>query len=163
MEYIPTPSTAGTKPPLPLPVRRIPATSTITRPVLPFLSQSVSPSSTQPMVPAGQASIPVTPLVPIRPAVQPASGQNPVVGTSWSRSTQYKRKLADHPTGLGVKLTRVQHLPTCRVCGQTIQGHKKYKRKTYCPSINRSASKGLENRVFKNYEHFVSVVDGLEE
>lgn len=58
MEYIPTPSTAGTKalkgrtnmlvatpqpppqPPLLLPVRRIPTTSTITRPVLPFVSQS---------------------------------------------------------------------------------------------------------------------------
>ncbi|KAK7131740.1 hypothetical protein R3I93_018338 [Phoxinus phoxinus] len=186
IEYIPTPSTAGTKllkdrrtnmlvatpqpppqlplqPPLPLPVRRIPTTSTITRPVLPFVSQSAGPSSTQPILPAGQASILVTPPVPIRQAVQPDSGQNTVVGTSWSRSTQYKRKLADHPTGLGVKLTRVQHLPTCRVCGQTIQGHKKYKKKTYCPSINRSASKGLENRVFKNYEHFVSVVDGLEE
>ncbi|KAA8577917.1 hypothetical protein FQN60_017508, partial [Etheostoma spectabile] len=100
MEYVPTPSTAGTKvlkgrtnmlvttpqplpqlppqPPLPLPVRRIPATSTITRPVLPFVSQSAGPSSTQP---AGQASVPITPPVPIRPAVQPASGQNPVVGS----------------------------------------------------------------------------------
>jgi len=57
----------------------------------------------------------------------------------------------------------VQHLPTCRVCGQTIQGHKKYKKNPFCPSINRSASKGLENIVFRDYEHFVSVVDGSEE
>nr|XP_055033530.1 uncharacterized protein LOC129421673 [Misgurnus anguillicaudatus]XP_055035580.1 uncharacterized protein LOC129423120 [Misgurnus anguillicaudatus] len=178
MEYIPTPSTAGTKvlkgrtnmlvatpqpppqlppqPPLPLPVRRIPAPSTITKPVLPFVSQYAGPSSTQ-------APIPVASPVPIRPAVQLTSGQNTVVGSSWSRSTQYKRKLADHPTELGVKLMRVQHLPTCKACGHTIQGHKKYKKKTYCPAINRSASKGLENREFRNYEHFVSVVDGLEE
>ncbi|XP_039530308.1 uncharacterized protein LOC120480951 [Pimephales promelas] len=157
MEYVPTPSTAGTKVlkgrtnklvatpqpppqpplpppqlPLPLPVRKIPATSTITRPVL-SVSQSAGPSSTQPILPSGQASIPVTPSVPIRPAVQPPSGQNPVEGLSWSKSTLYKRKMADHPTALGVKLTRVQHLPTCRVCGQTIQGHKKYKKKPILP------------------------------
>lgn len=176
MEYVPTPGTKVLKgrtsmlvttpqpPPqfLPLPVRT-PATSTITRPVLPLIS-STGPSSTQPMLPADQPSIlPVTPPVPISPAVQPPSGQSPVVGSSWSRSTQYRRKLADHPTELGVRLSRVQHLPTCKVCRQTIQGHRKYKKKTFCPAIGRSPSKGLENRVFQNYEQFVSAVDQMEE
>ncbi|XP_041941359.1 uncharacterized protein LOC121704885 [Alosa sapidissima] len=189
MEYVPTASTAGTKklrgradmaapsqlpppqpllpPPQPLPLvrplQRPPATFSITEPV-PTPAQSVAgPSSTQ----TAPTAAPLARLVPILPApalAGPSSSQTHAAPASWSRSTHYKRKLvADQPTQVGAKLFRVQHIPNCKVCGQPIQGHKKYKKKTYCPVKDMSPSKGLDNRVYRNFAHFVAVIDGLED
>ena len=77
----------------------------------------------------------------------------------WSRATYYKRKLKDHPSDVGTKL---QKLPACKVCGQPTQGHKKYKKKSFCPVKMMSPSKGLDNRLYDSYEQFTSVVESLE-
>ena len=178
MEYVPTPSTAGTKvlkertdilmplsrplPPLPLvlpPPQKNPATCTITRPV-PCLSASTATAetagpSTQPILPALKTpSIP--PTLPTKPAAHDLSSP------SWARSTKYKRKGVEQPSGVGVKMSRVHNHPVCSCCGQPTQGHKKYKRKAFCPVKLMSTSKGLDNTVYDSYEHFTSVVDKVE-
>ncbi|XP_049334369.1 uncharacterized protein LOC111194625 [Astyanax mexicanus] len=139
MEYVPTPSMAGTKmlkertdimtlsrphptlpPPAPLPllVRKTPATCTITRPV---------PESTSASGIAGPpTSVPST--VPLKPATQTSSTSHSTCSSSlWARATQYKRKLKEQPSEVGARLSRVQNLPVCTICDQPTQGHKKYK------------------------------------
>ncbi|XP_037619327.1 uncharacterized protein LOC119484539 [Sebastes umbrosus] len=188
MEYVPTPSTAGTKvlkgrtdmivplsrpqPPLPPvllppPVRKTPATSTITRPV-PSLSASTATAgiagpSTRPIMPAGLTTSvrPAPSIMPAGPTTSTAAAAHDCRPSSWSRSTQYKRKGKEQPIGLAEKMSRVQNFPVCACCGQPTQGHKKYKKKTFCPVKLMSTSKGLDNRVYDSYEHFTSVVDKL--
>ncbi|XP_048885478.1 uncharacterized protein LOC125751054 [Brienomyrus brachyistius] len=212
MEYVPTPSTAGTKvlkgrtdvvmplsqsqPSLSAPLRQTPPTSTITRPVTSLSASTAAPliagPSTQPIMLASQSAlvIPVFAGPPIRP-ITPTSQSAPVtvalptsvcpsvpmmpacttVSTShstgrpsaWARATQYKRKLKEAPSGAGGKLSRIQNLPVCTLCGQPTQGHKKYKKKSFCPVKMMSPSKGLSSRVYASYEHFTSVVDDLQE
>ncbi|XP_045930246.1 uncharacterized protein LOC123986169 [Micropterus dolomieu] len=118
--YLHAPSTAGTKvlkgrtdismpltqpqPPLPpvlLPVREIPAASTITRPV-----PSLSASTASPRI-AGPSTRPIRPATSARP-IRPATS----------------------------KLSQVQKLPVCTLCGQPTQGHKKYKKKDFVPNKN---------------------------
>ncbi|KAL7826269.1 hypothetical protein SRHO_G00340070 [Serrasalmus rhombeus] len=146
MEYLPTPSRAGTKvlkgrtditmtlsqprPPLPpvrlpLPVRKNPTTSTITRSVATSASTATTASagpstwpitpvgqetpaiagpSTRPLMPAIQATcgiagpnISVLANVPIMPATQPISTSHSTGGPLfWARATQYKRKRKEH-------------------------------------------------------------------
>ena len=118
---------------LPLPVRRTPATSTITRPV-PSPSSATPETagpSTWPTMPASQSS-----TLPIMPASTSTTSHSTDSPLSWSRSTYYKRKLKDHPSGVGTKLLRVQNLPACKICGQPTQGHKKHRKKEFLPSEN---------------------------
>ncbi|XP_074467496.1 uncharacterized protein LOC141753071 [Sebastes fasciatus] len=168
MEYVPTPSTAGTKvlkgrtvmimplsrprPLLPAPVRKTPATSTITRPP-PSLSASTATAGI-----AGPSTWPIMPAGPMTSAPATHDCMSP---SSWSRSTRYKRKAKEQPIGIAKKVSRVKNLPVCTCCGQPIQGHKKYKKKPFCPVKLTSTSKGLDNRVYDSYEHFTSVVDKL--
>ena len=79
----------------------------------------------------------------------------------WARATLYKRKHKDQLTDVGGKLSRVHNFPFCTLCIQPTQGHKKYKRKSFCPVKMMSTSKGLDNKVYSSYEHFTSVVDQL--
>ncbi|XP_044072927.1 uncharacterized protein LOC122885638 [Siniperca chuatsi] len=172
MEYAPTPSTAGTKvlkgrtdiitplsqpqPPLPpvhLPVTKTPATSTITRPVPSLSASAATPGfagpSTQPIMPASQA-LPTT-----------STSHSTGSPTFWASSTQYKRKVKEHSSEVGRKLSRVHNVPVCTLCGQPTQGHKKYKKKTFCPVKMMSTSKGLDNRVYSSYEQFTVQVGGM--
>ncbi|XP_048885476.1 uncharacterized protein LOC125751053 [Brienomyrus brachyistius] len=203
MEYVPTPSTAGTKvlkgrtdvvmplsrpqPPLSAPLRKTPPTSTITRPVTSLSASAAAPAiagpstqpmmlasasapliagpSTQPTMLASQSApaivgLPISsyPSLPMMPASESTfySTDSP---SAWARATLYKRKLKEAPSGIGEKLSRVQNLPVCTLCGQPTQGHKKYKKKSFCPVKMMSPSKGLSSRVYDSYEHFMSVVD----
>ncbi|KAL7873622.1 hypothetical protein AOLI_G00126930 [Acnodon oligacanthus] len=205
MEYLPTPSRAGTKvlkgrtdimmpfslpwPPLPLvlpppPVRKNPASSTITRsvPTSPSTATTASAGpSTRPITPVSQE----TPAIagpstrPLMPAIQATCGiagppisvlANVPISTSystgnpsfWARATQYKRKLKEHPSEVGAPLSWVQNLPVCRICDQPTQGHKKYKKKSFCHVKMMSSSKALDSIVYDSYENFTSVVDKLE-
>ncbi|XP_016358639.1 uncharacterized protein LOC107701190 [Sinocyclocheilus anshuiensis] len=79
--------------------------------------------------------------------------------SAWARATLYKRKHTGNLTNVGIKKSRVQKLPVCTLCSQPTQGHKKYKKKTFCPVKMMSTSKGLCSRVYSSYEHFTSVVD----
>ncbi|XP_048881499.1 uncharacterized protein LOC125748878 [Brienomyrus brachyistius] len=203
MEYVPTPSTAGTKvlkgrtdvvmplsrpqPPLSAPLRKTPPTSTITRPLTSLSASAAAPAiagpstqpmmlasasapliagpSTQPTMLASQSApaivgLPISsyPSLPMMPASESTfySTDSP---SAWARATLYKRKLKEAPSGIGEKLSRVQNLPVCTLCRQPTQGHKKYKKKSFCPVKMMSPSKGLSSRVYDSYEHFMSVVD----
>ncbi|XP_072573318.1 uncharacterized protein [Paramormyrops kingsleyae] len=138
MEYVPTPSTAGTKvlkgrtdmvmplsrpqPPLSAPRRKTPPTSTIPRPVTSLSASTAAPviagPSTQPTMLASESA-------PVTVSTCHSTGSP----SAWARATQYKRKLKEAPSGFGDKLSRIQNLPVCTLCGQPTQGHKKYKRK----------------------------------
>ena len=138
MEYVHTPSTAGTKVlkermdivtpvphtqsqaanprPAPLPALgrcvgtkvETQATSTITRPVSTPSAAHVLPSTSK--------------MDTLHRSDTPAV---------WARATLYKRKHKDQLTDVGGKLSRVHHLPFCTLCIQPTQGHKKYKQKSF--------------------------------
>ncbi|XP_056319082.1 uncharacterized protein si:ch211-243p7.3 [Danio aesculapii] len=100
--------------------------------------------------------------------VTPATDRMPVITSSqsdthpsWSRATIYRRKHKDTLTQVGAKQSRVHNLPICTLCQKPTQGHKKYKKKSFCPVKMMSTSKGLDNRVFSSYEHFMTIVDLL--
>lgn len=82
--------------------------------------------------------------------------------SAWARATLYKRKHTGNLTNVGAKKSHVQKLPVCTLCSQPTRGHKKYKKKTFCPVKMMSTSKGLNSRVYTSYEHFTSVVDSRQ-
>jgi len=137
----------STRPTMPAGRPILPATSTVARPPVP----SLFPGPTLPGPCCLGVSVP--PTMPTE-----------CIPSSWARSTLYKRKAADEPSGVRDKVPRVQKLPTCTCCGQPTQGNKKYRRKVFCPVKMMSSSKGLEkNTVYSSYQHFTSVVDALEQ
>ncbi|XP_073767304.1 uncharacterized protein si:ch211-243p7.3 isoform X2 [Danio rerio] len=87
------------------------------------------------------------------------SSSQPDSHPSWSRATIYKRKHKDTLTQVGAKQSRVHNLPICTLCQKPMQGHKKYKKKNFCPVKMMSPSKGLDNRVFSSYEHFMTIIE----
>ncbi|KAK1880865.1 Myosin-1 [Dissostichus eleginoides] len=152
----------------------LPATSTITRPVPSLFPGPILPASQPTPVIAGPSSMPLLPVIQATPSVAgldvyvpPTMPEIPATlecsPSSWAKSTLYKRKVMDEPSGVGAKGSRVQKLPACTCCGQPTQGHKKYKRKVFCAVKRMSPSKGLENTVYNSFEHFTSVVDTLEQ
>ncbi len=74
-----------------------------------------------------------------------------------ARSTFYKRKKAEH-SGTGPQGTRVR-LYTCALCGESTQGHKKYRKKTYCEKSKLSTSKELTGQTFETFTDFKKAVD----
>ncbi|XP_076841988.1 uncharacterized protein LOC143486080 [Brachyhypopomus gauderio] len=162
MQYVPTPSTAGTK----VLKGRTDIMTPHSRPqppvspaLLPPQDRKKRSATTRPVI-AGPSKLPIMPVS----QTSGIAGPSALLGLpSWAKSTQYKRKLKDYPSGLGATQSRVQTLPVCTVCDQLTQGHKKYKKKTFCPVKMMSPSKGLTNSVYDSYEHFMSVVDGLNE
>ncbi|CAF96061.1 unnamed protein product [Tetraodon nigroviridis] len=86
-------------------------------------------------------------------------------GLSPARSTIYKRKRAQRKEHSG------QHSGarpgasfkaySCGLCGQPTQGHKKYKKKTYCQNKKSSTSRGLAGQPFETYADFQRAVDIL--
>lgn len=80
----------------------------------------------------------------------------------WAKATLYKRKHTGNLTNVGAKKSHVQKLPVCTLCSQRTQGHKKYKKKAFCPVKMMSTSKGLNSRVYTSYEDFTSVVDSRQ-
>ncbi|KAJ4948955.1 hypothetical protein JOQ06_020476 [Pogonophryne albipinna] len=216
MQYVPTPSTAGTKllkgrrdmilplshpqtslpPPVSLPrprsVRPTPAPRPLPSPSPSAATRAIAGPSTRPIVPAGRPILPATstvarPPVPslfpgpiLPPANQPTTaiaGPSSMPATqaslgasvpptmtmptecspaSWARSTLYKRKATDEPSGVGAKVSRVQMLPSCTCCGQPTQGHNKYRRKVFCPVKMMSSSKGLEKNSVQQLQTFYS-------
>ncbi|XP_053271555.1 uncharacterized protein LOC128429789 isoform X3 [Pleuronectes platessa] len=97
-----------------------------------------------------------------RPALPPQLLPPPVFlpppALPQARSTLYKRK----KTELGA--TRPQSTVqkhTCALCGQSTQGHIKYRKKTYCQQSKLSTSKGLTGKTFVNITDFHMAVDEL--
>ncbi len=83
--------------------------------------------------------------------------------SAWAKACiLYKRKHTDNLTNVGAKKSHVQKLPVCTLCSQRTQGHKKYKKKAFCPVKMMSTSKGLKSRVYTSYEDFTSVVDSRQ-
>lgn len=125
---------------LPLTERKTPVTSTITKPL-----RKIASSATR-----------------VTPATSTNSTQSIVSPAAWARATLYKRKHTFTLTNVGAKKSRVKNLPVCTLCNQPTQGHKKYKKKTFCPVKMMSTSKGLGSSVYTSYEHFTSVVDSKQ-
>ncbi|KAL0188361.1 hypothetical protein M9458_015460 [Cirrhinus mrigala] len=129
---------------LPAPVHTIPAglqpTDTSSQLIGAPLTETPVVSLTHTSVPRPSASVPAPPV----PALSPA------------RSTIYKRKKAEH-SGVGYPATVKVYI--CALCGQPTQGHKKYKKKSYCESSKASTSKDLAGQTFVNFEDFKKAVD----
>ncbi|XP_059392166.1 uncharacterized protein LOC132124989 [Carassius carassius] len=121
----------------PVTERKTPVTSIIIKPLAKIASSATRATSTN--------STPVSQSIASRSA--------------WARATLYKRKHTGSLTNVEIKKSRVQKLPVCTLCSQPTQGHKKYKKKTFCPVRMMSTSKGLCSRVYSSYQHFTSVVD----
>ena len=68
----------------------------------------------------------------------------------------------EHTSAVGAKVKRDSSVLLCQLCGKQQQGHRKYKKKTFCPETNMSSSKGLDNQVYSGYEHFTSAVEDLK-
>ncbi|KAI9522408.1 hypothetical protein NQZ68_036324 [Dissostichus eleginoides] len=143
----------------------LPATSTIARPVPSLFPGPILPASQPTPAIAGPSSMPLLPAIQATPSANVSVPPTiECIPSSWARSTLYKRKGVDEPSGVGAKVSRVQKLPSCTCCGQPTQGHKKYRRKVFCPVKMMSPSKGLEkNTVYNSYQHFTAVVDALEQ
>ncbi|XP_078793448.1 uncharacterized protein LOC144987830 [Oryzias latipes] len=162
--YAPIPSTAGIET---LKKRKTPLPSSTHFPKPPSrtLSKPGICSQTQPA--AASSSTQGVFFIPIRPAPDNTSTPYSISTASrlstpsWAKATIYKRKLQEQSSGGDSKLSRVQKLPVCSLCGQALQGHKKYKKKTFCTVTKMSTSKGLENRLFESFEHFSSVVNNM--
>ncbi|XP_016370440.1 uncharacterized protein LOC107710216 [Sinocyclocheilus rhinocerous] len=137
-----------------LPQQKTPAMSTIFRP-LPRITSSTAPTQVIPATSTNATPVTVS-------SSQTDTSQTADTPSVWSRATMYKRKNTIILTQVGAKLSRVHHLPICTLCHQPTQGHKKYKKKTFCPMKMMSTSKGFDNRVYTSYEHFTTVVDSQE-
>ncbi|KAI4811836.1 hypothetical protein KUCAC02_014708 [Chaenocephalus aceratus] len=115
-------------PPVPSPK---PVPSLFPGPILPAsqTTPAIAGPSSMPLLPAIQATLSVAGLDVSVPPTMPTLECSP---SSWVRSTLYKRKVMDEPSGVGAKVSRIQKLPSCTCCGQPTQGHKKHKRKVFC-------------------------------
>ena len=108
--------------------------SAIHRPVPgPSLKQpKLTPSSTVTTISvtsSGQSSLAVA-----GPS-QPPAACSPTV--SWARATCYRHKQrAAITSSVGTVSAPTSKLPTCSLCGEAVQGHKKYKKKTFCHIAN---------------------------
>ncbi|XP_078793427.1 uncharacterized protein LOC144987829 [Oryzias latipes] len=144
--YAPIPSTAGietlkkrTKTPLP-------SSTSFPKPPSRTLSKPGICSQTQPA--AASSSTQGVFFIPIRPAPDNTSTPYSISTASrlstpsWAKATIYKRKLQEQSSGGDSKLSRVQKLPVCSLCGQALQGHKKYKKKTFCTVTKNVNFKG---------------------
>ena len=112
-----------------------------------FLSSSSSPQG-----PASSSVVSMPVTIVVKPAsVVPSSQQ------LCARSTMYRKR--QHSTERGsAKMTKVT-IYKCKLCGLPIQGHHKYKKKTYCHTTKRSPS--LPNQVFSDFQDFKDKVDEL--
>ncbi|KAJ4921702.1 hypothetical protein JOQ06_002002, partial [Pogonophryne albipinna] len=146
MQHVPTPSTAGTnnpaiagpstRPIVPAIAGRpiLPATSTIARPVPSLFPGPILPASQPTPAIASRSSMPLLPAIQATPSADVSVPTTlECIPSSWARSTLDKRKGMDEPSRVGAKVSRVQKLPLCTCCGQPTQGHKKYRRKVFCP------------------------------
>ncbi|XP_045070245.1 uncharacterized protein LOC123484214 [Coregonus clupeaformis] len=159
MEYVPTPSTAGTKvlkgrtdmmaplsrpqPPmphllLPPPVRKPNAPSTINRPVPSLSASTATPGiagpSTWPIMPASEANPgidgPPKSVPPTLPKMPTTIGTAHSSSTSfWARATQFKRKHKEHSSEVGAKVSRVQNLLSVHSVAKQPRDIKKYKKR----------------------------------
>ena len=56
-------------------------------------------------------------------------------------------------------LRKILTIPKCSLCGKVMQGHLKYKRKTFCLERKMSTSEKFKNHVFNDFEDFKRKVD----
>lgn len=140
-----------------------------TRKLKPRLGHFSAASPPQPLLapihtmPAGlqpiyMSSQPMATHLTLPLAVSPlqASVSLPQQLSSPARSTLYKRKKAERSSTAPQSTVR---LYTCTLCGQTTQGHKKYKKKTYCEKSKSSTSKELAGQTFETFSDFKKAVD----
>ncbi|XP_029980231.1 uncharacterized protein LOC115412079 [Sphaeramia orbicularis] len=72
-----------------------------------------------------------------------------------ARSTLYKSKKRP----LNFDTRAVSKIYACSLCGKSTQGHKRYRKKTYCQTTNMSASQGFTGRTFESFTDFQEAVD----
>nr|XP_055054292.1 uncharacterized protein LOC129439592 [Misgurnus anguillicaudatus]XP_055054305.1 uncharacterized protein LOC129439599 [Misgurnus anguillicaudatus]XP_055054316.1 uncharacterized protein LOC129439606 [Misgurnus anguillicaudatus] len=166
VQYEFTPSLAGTRRLKQRVTRSLPPTST--QPLLFAPSQPPSLSLTLPAQPQPISStLPFLSTLPhtVAAGLQPTHSQvkaGPLTvpladhHRPPARSTAYKRKRAEHS---GANQEAPVRLYICVLCGLPTQGHKKYKKKTYCDSTKSSPSKGLDGKTFETFEDFQKAVD----
>ncbi|XP_038071853.1 uncharacterized protein LOC119740580 [Patiria miniata] len=100
-------------------------------------------------------------------STDPSTSSSQVVASAdssptWARSTTYSRAQKERRSNkLMPKKTRKESNPTCILCGKPMQGHKKYRKKSFCEDTKRSTSAGFQNREFIHFEHFKIVVDEM--
>ncbi|XP_056466223.1 uncharacterized protein LOC130405218 isoform X1 [Gadus chalcogrammus] len=146
VQYEVTPSLAGTR------KRKVPQDNLTSAPQP---QQSTTAAGLQPQ--------PVFVFLPLRrPALPPQLLPPPVFlpppALPQARSTLYKRKKKE--LGATRPQSKVQ-THTCALCGQSTQGHIKYRKKTYCQKSKLSTSKGLTGKPFENITDFRMAVDEL--
>lgn len=131
-----------------------------TRKVKPRLSHVSAASHLQPSpalvhtLPAAPA--PLTSSQPTTPLQTAASLPQPLFTSA--RSTLYKRKKGEQS---GAEQPSKVRLYTCTLCGRPTQGHKKYRKKTYCELSKSTTFKGLAGRVFDTFVEFKNAVEFL--
>ena len=95
-------------------------------------------------------------IVPVPPSSSSTQARVPV---REARSTMYKRlKREKEGTAKRDKVIT----PRCALCQTPIQGHKKYKKMTWCEVAKQSTSKTLQGQSFRDYAHFQEVVHQLK-
>ena len=107
--------------------------------------------------PSGSVPAGIPPMVsPSQRSVNPL--QDKVTHSyTMAKSTMYKKRKVD---GEGLSCSKKPFTgKTCKLCGETTQGHHKYKKKTYCPQTRMSTSKDLTDRTFSSFDEFKSIVD----
>ena len=155
VQYLVTPSLAGTRK---LKQRLDHFTLPIQPSLTPILVAAAAPPTQPPLAPILTATAGLQPTFtlmqpPATPSTSTAAVPQPQVS---ARSTFYKTKKALR-SGTGRQST--VRLYTCVLCGQSTQGHKKYRKKTYCEKSQSSTSKELSGRTFETFTDFQKAVD----
>ncbi|KAK0138575.1 hypothetical protein N1851_024887 [Merluccius polli] len=136
VEYEVTPSLAGTRllktrVPRPLPIRPESAS-------LQSQTGLQTTQSSQVVMPASQS----VPLTLSTSQTSTCSSQSP------ARSTFYERKRAERDVSGPQRQMKVY---LCALCGQPTQGHKKYRKKTFCEVSKSSTSQGCSGKTFETF------------
>ena len=139
-----------------------PAGGLLPAPAVPATVRLATPAAASCGVPQTPAAPVPLPHVTFQPATQltlSTSDCNAAMSVVLARSSAYKtiKKLRQNPE----YISRVRNLPTCCLCGQVTQGHRRHKRKVFCHITGKSSSKGLKDKVFASFEEFEKYVDNM--
>ncbi|XP_062393947.1 uncharacterized protein LOC134082321 [Sardina pilchardus] len=167
VEYEVTPSLAGTRllkarVPRPVPCPILPKPAAVT----PLSQTSLQATqSSQGVMPASVILTLSTVQDPTPSAASSSWSQAPTAtaaasssSQALSRSTIYKRR-QDERAGSGPP--RQMKAYACALCGQLTQGHRKYRKKTFCEASKSSPSKDFSGQTFQTFGDFQKAVDSL--
>ncbi|CAF89026.1 unnamed protein product, partial [Tetraodon nigroviridis] len=148
-----TPSTCTVAPPFPNPN---PEASVTLAQATPFTAFVLPPQCTLIQFGAARPSLPL--LLPQTGCVTTSTARLRPIASS---STIYKRKRAQRSGEHSGANANAFKTYVCALCGQPTQGHKKYRKKTYCQNTKSSSSTGLVGQSFETFADFQRAVDLL--